>query len=416
MKEIATKVPRAAPERVTAAGFQSTLDELVREGARKMLQAAIEAEADAFVARYAEVVDERGKRQVVRNGYLPQRDLLTGAGRLPLDAPRVRDKRGPDEGVAFTSAILPRYLRRSKALDELIPWLYLRGISTGAMQDALQALVGANAPALSANVVVKLTQQWRTEFEAWRRRDLSQDEYVYLWADGIYCNVRLEEDRQCLLVVIGATKDGRKELVAVQDGHRESEQNWLELLTDLKRRGLTKPPQLAVGDGALGFWGALHKSFPTTRTQRCWVHKTANVLSKLPKHSHGSARKALEAIWNAGKRKEAEKAVRAFETAFVAKHPKAVECVLKDEKALLAFYDFPAEHWRHLRSTNPIESTFATVRLRHDRTKGNGTAAATLAMVFKLAQVAAKGWRKLNGHAQLVLLLQGQKFVDGIAA
>ena len=416
MKLNAPKVPRTAAAAEADGGFRGSLDEIAREGARRMLQAALLTEADAFVARHASVVDEHGRRQVVRNGYLPPRDLLTGAGRLTLDAPRVRDKRGGEDGVSFTSAILPRYLRRSKALDELIPWLYLRGVSTGAMQDALTALLGENAPALSANVVVKLTGQWRDEFESWRKRDLSKEEYVYLWADGIYCNVRLEEERQCLLVLIGATKDGRKELVAVQDGLRESEQDWLALLTDLKRRGLRQPPQVAVGDGALGFWAALHKAFPTTKTQRCWVHKTANVLSKLPRHSHGAARQALEAIWNAGTEQEARKAVLAFKEAFGAKHPKAVECVLKDQVELLAFYDFPAEHWLHLRTTNPIESTFATVRLRHDKTKGNGTAAATLAMVFKLAQLAAKGWRKLNGYAQLVQLLAGRKFVDGIAA
>lgn len=410
------KVARPGAVVEVGEGIRCGLDEVVREGARRMLQAVLESEVDDFVARHASVVDADGRRQVVRNGHLPQREVLTGAGRLPVEAPRVRDRRGAEDGVTFSSAILPRYLRRSKALDELIPWLYLRGVSTGAMQDSLTALLGENAPALSANVVVKLTSQWRDEFAAWRKRDLSQEEYVYVWVDGIYCNVRLEEERQCLLVVIGATKDGRKELVAVQDGLRESEQDWLTLLTDLKRRGLSKPPQIAVGDGALGFWAALHKAFPTTKTQRCWVHKTANVLAKLPRHSHGAARKALEAIWNAGTRKEAEKAVLAFKEAFGAKHPKAVDCVLKDQVALLAFYDFPAEHWLHLRTTNPIESTFATVRHRHDKTKGNGTAAATLAMVFKLAQLAAKGWRKLNGYAQLVQLLEGRKFVDGIAA
>lgn len=390
------------------------MDELAREGARRMLQAAVIAEADAFVEGLASDVDEQGRRFVVRNGYLPERDILTGAGRLPVRAPRVRDKRGGDDAIRFSSRIVPAYLRRSKALDELIPWLYLRGISTGGMQDALSALLGEDAPALSANVVTKLTAEWREEFAAWRKRDLSKQEYVYFWADGIYCNVRLEEDRQCLLVVIGATRDGRKELVAVQDGFRESEQDWLALLTDLKRRGLTRTPQLAVGDGALGFWAAIAKVFPKTRRQRCWVHKVANILSKLPRHCHGAARAALEAIWNAGTRKEAEKALEAFASAFGAKHPKAVECLTKDKEALLAFYDFPAEHWLHLRTTNPIESTFATVRLRHDKTKGNGTAAASLVMVFKLVQLAGRTWRRLNGQAQLIQLLAGRKFVDGM--
>ena len=379
-----------------------------------MLQAALIAEADEFVERMAGEVDKEGRRFIVRNGYLPEREILTGAGRLPVHAPRVRDKRGGEDAVRFSSRILPVYLRRSKRLDELIPWLYLRGISTGGMQDALTALLGKDAPALSANVVTKLTAEWREEFAAWQKRDLSKQEYVYLWADGIYCNIRLEEERQCLLVVIGATKDGRKELVAVQDGLRESEQDWLALLTALRRRGLTKAPQLATGDGGLGFWAALAKAYPKTRKQRCWVHKVANVLSKLPRHSHGAARSALEAIWNAGKRDEAEKAVQAFRSAFGAKHPKAVECLLKDQEALLAFYDFPAEHWLHLRTTNPIESTFATVRLRHDKTKGNGTAAASLVMVFKLVQLAERSWRRLNGQAQLTQLVAGRKFVDGV--
>lgn len=402
------------PQPAVAGEFKMSLDAIVHEGARRMLAKALEAEVADFVGRHEHVVDAEGRRVVVRNGYLPERDVLTGAGRLSVAVPRVRDKRGGIEAVKFSSAILPPYLRRSKTLDELIPWLYLRGISTGQMQDALTALLGKDAPALSANVVTRLTAQWHEELAAWHNRDLSKQEFVYLWVDGIYNNIRLEEDRQCVLVVIGATKDGRKELVAVQDGFRESKQDWLALLTDLKRRGMTVAPKVAVGDGALGFWAALDEAFPKTRQQRCWVHKIANVVTKLPRHCHGAARRALEAIWNAGTRKEAEKAVTAFATAFKAKHPAAVECVLKDREELLAFYDFPAEHWTHLRTTNPIESTFATVRLRHDKTKGNGTRAASLVMVFKLVQLAARSWRKLNGHDQLIQLVAGRRFADGV--
>jgi transposase-like protein len=402
------------PQPAHAGEFKMSLDEIVRDGARRMLTTVLEAEVTDFVARHGSVVDNAGRRVVVRNGYLPEREVLTGAGPLPVAVPRVRDKRGTEEGVKFTSAILPPYLRRSKTLDELIPWLYLRGVSTGQMQDALTALLGEDAPALSANVVTRLTAHWHEELAAWQKRDLSKEEFVYLWADGIYNNIRLEEDRQCVLVLIGATKDGRKELVAVQDGFRESKQDWLALLTDLKRRGMTVSPKVATGDGALGFWSALDEVFPTTRQQRCWVHKIANVMAKLPRHSHGAARKALEAIWNAGTRKEAEKSVIAFAAAFKAKHPAAVECVLKDQDELLAFYEFPAEHWTHLRTTNPIESTFATVRLRHDKTKGNGTRAASLVMVFKLVQLAARGWRKLNGHDQLIQLVAGRRFADGV--
>jgi putative transposase len=404
---------RKVPRRDDAGELKKPLDEIVKEGARRMLVAALEAEVKTFLEGQKEV-GEDGRRLVIRNGYLPEREVLTGAGPLAVSAPRVRDKRGSELGVKFTSAILPRYLRRSKTIDELVPWLYLRGISTGQMQDALTALLGEGAPALSPNVVTRLTSDWHKEYLEWRRRDLTKEEYVYLWADGVYNNVRFDEDRQCILVLIGATKAGRKELIAVQDGFRESKQDWLALLTDLKRRGLTVSPKIAVGDGALGFWAALDEVFPRTRRQRCWVHKTANVIAKLPRHCHGATNVALQAIYNAATRKEAEKALTAFASAYGAKHPRAVECLLKDREDLLAFYDFPAEHWIHLRTTNPIESTFATVRLRHDRTKGNGTRAASLVMVFKLVQLAAQSWRTLNGHDQLIQLLAGRRFVDGM--
>jgi len=319
-----------------------------------------------------------------------------------------------EEKIRFNSAILPPYLRRSKNIDDLIPWLYLRGVSSGDFSEALQALVGPQAKGLSANVVTRLLESWKEEYATWNRRDLSDKEYVYLWADGIHFNIRLEEDRQCILVLMGATKDGRKELVAILDGFRESEQSWRELLADAKSRGLKKAPKVAVGDGALGFWKALRKVYPKTREQRCWVHKTANVLNKLPKSLQAKAKSDLHEIWMAETRENANAAFDRFVEKYGAKYPRAVNCLTKDREALMTFYDFPAEHWIHLRTTNPIESTFATVRLRHQRTKGNGNRLACLSMVFKLVCAAEKKWRKLNGSEQLGKLLEGYTFVDGI--
>jgi putative transposase len=361
--------------------------------------------------------DARACRQVIRNGHLPERTILTGAGPLRVRQPRVRDL-GEHDGdeVEFRSAILPPYLRRSKTIDELIPWLYLRGISTGAMGEALEALLGPKAKGLSPNVVTRLKEQWAGELEAWRKRDLGGKRYVYWWVDGIHFNIRLEDEenrRLCVLVVIAATEDGQKELVAVQDGYRESEASWTELLQELKGRGLADPPLLVSGDGALGFWAAVRKVFPNVREQRCWVHKTANVLDKLPKSVQPRAKEDLHEIWMAETREAAYQAFDRFVAKYEAKYPKAAECLKKDRDELLAFYDFPAEHWSHLRTTNPIESTFATVRLRHDRTKGNGTRQACFTMVFKLVESAAKHWRRLNGFEKIVLLLQGKKFVNG---
>jgi transposase-like protein len=319
--------------------------------------------------------------------------------------------------VHFSSAILPPYLSRSKAIEEFIPWLYLRGISTGDFSEALQTLLGEQAKGLSANVVVRLKEQWSVEYEQWSRRDLTDKQYVYLWADGIYVNVRLEDTenkRQCMLVVMGATADGHKELLAVLDGYRESEQSWYELLVDLKQRGLTLAPKLATGDGALGFWAALRKVFPETREQRCWVHKTANVLNKMPRTVQPRAKADLHQIWMAETRDAAHQAFDQFLAKYQGKYAEACDCLRKDREVLLAFYDFPAEHWRHLRTTNPIESTFATIRLRHRRTKGNGTRKASLAMMFKLAQAAQKRWHRLHGLEQLDLLLAGRIFVDGL--
>jgi len=396
---------------------RSPLDDLVRQGAQRMLQAALESEVDAFLERYEDRRDEKGNRLVVRNGRMPSRDILTGAGPLEVQQPRVRDK-SPEkaERVQFSSSILPPYLRRSKSVDELIPWLYLKGISTGDFQEALQSLLGENAKGLSANVVVRLKEQWSQEYEQWSRRDLSDKHYVYIWADGIHANVRLEDAEnkgQCLLVLMGATADGHKELIAVLDGYRESKQSWRELLVDLKHRGLTLAPKLAIGDGALGFWAALAEVFPETREQRCWVHKTANVLNRMPKSVQPKAKADLHEIWMAATREDAEKAFDAFLEKYEAKCDAACEILRKDRDVLLTFYDFPAEHWKHLRTTNPIESAFATIRLRHRRTKGSGTRRTSLAMMFKLGQSAQKGWRRLNGYQQFLPLLEGKQFVNG---
>lgn len=397
----------------------SPLDALVREGARQLLQQALELEVADVIARFDELRDPSGRHRVVRNGSLPERTILTGAGPLEVRQPRVRDRAGADapERVHFSSAILPPYLRRSPSLDALIPWLYLKGISAADMSEALAAILGPNVTGLSASVVLKLKEEWARELDAWKQRDLSTAEFVYWWADGIYFTIRLDsDDRQCILVVIGATKDGRKELVAIQDGFRESEQSWRELLIDLKRRGLTLPPKLATGDGALGFWSALRKIYPATGEQRCWVHKTVNVLDKLPDSVHPRAKDDLHQVWMAETRKDAETAFDSFLEKYGAKYPKAAACLAKDRTELLAFYDFPAEHWKHLRTSNPIESTFATLRLRHQRTKGSGSRDACLAMVFKLVQHAQRHWRRLDGHHLIPEVLADRRFVDGIIA
>jgi transposase-like protein len=397
---------------------KSPLDELVREGARRMLQAAMDAEVEEFLDRYRDRRDDQGRRLVVKNGTLPSREILTGAGPIEVHQRRVRDNSpDPEDRVSFSSSLLPAYLRRTDTIEELIPWLYLKGISTNDFGEALQALVGERAKGLSPNVIVRLKEQWADEYDAWNRGDLTGKEYVYFWADGIYTKVRLEDDanqKQCFLVLMGATSDGTKELIAVVDGYRESEQSWAELLLDLKHRGLTTPPKLAIGDGALGFWAALRKVYSATAEQRCWVHKTANVLNKMPKSVQPKAKADLHEIWQAETKEDAEKAFDHFVAKYRAKYEAACHCLVKDREVLLAFYDFPAEHWGHLRTTNPIESTFATIRLRHRKTKGNGTRRASLAMMFKLAQSASKKWRRLNSPDKMVLVLEGRSFKDGI--
>jgi len=395
---------------------KSVLDQILHEGAQAMLSQAIELEVATYVARHAELVNAKGHRLVVRNGYMPEREILTGAGPITVKQPRVNDLRLDEEGqrMRFSSSILPKYLRRSKTIDELIPWLYLKGISTGDFSEALSALVGINAAGLSANTITRLKDGWRQEHGAWSSRSLAEKRYVYFWVDGIHFNIRLEEDRQCILVIMGATEEGKKELVAVQDGYRESEQSWHEILLDLKNRGLMVAPQLAVGDGALGFWKALRKTFPNTRQQRCWVHKTGNILNKLPKGLQKRAKGMIQEIWMAPTQRDADQAFDLFVGTYSAKYDKAVECLSKDRDELLAFYSFPAEHWKHLRTTNPIESTFATVRLRTAKTKGCGTRLACLAMVFKLAQSAERRWRRLDGSKLLADVIRGVQFVDGI--
>ena len=373
----------------------------------------IEAEVQEYIEARATIVGENGHRQVVRNGYLPERTIQTGVGPIDVRQPRVHDRRPEDERERFTSKILPPYLRKTKSIEELLPWLYLKGVSTGDFSEALASLLGPACPGLSATTVTRLTKIWQEEHAEWSTRSLEGKQYVYIWADGIYSNVRLEDDKVCLLVLMGATADGKKELIAVIDGYRESEQSWMELLVDLKKRGLTVAPKVAIGDGALGFWQALTKVFPRTRHQRCWVHKTANILDKLPKSIQPRAKEMLHAIWMAATREDALKAFEAFLETYGAKYPKACECLKKDRDELLAFYDFPAEHWAHLRTTNPIESTFATIRLRTKKTKGHGSRKAALAMAFKLAQSASKRWRALNGSERLPDVIQGVQFVNG---
>lgn len=399
-------------------GDRSPLDELVREGAKRMLQAAIDAEVEAFIAQHADRRDDSGRRQVVKNGSLPSREILTGAGPIEVKQGRVRDNSpDADSRVQFVPSVLPAYLRRTDAIEELIPWLYLKGISTSDFGEALQALVGERAKGLSANVVVRLKEQWSDEYDEWMKRDLTGKHYVYIWADGIHAKVRLEDDankKQCMLVVMGATADGQKELISVLDGYRESEQSWTELMLDLKHRGLSTAPKIAVGDGALGFWAALRKIFPETREQRCWVHKTANVLNKMPKSVQPKGKGDLHEIWQAETKEDAEKAFDHFLEKYEAKYQQACECLRKDRDQLLSFYDFPAEHWGHLRTTNPIESTFATIRLRHRKTKGSGTRRTSLAMMFKLAQSASKKWRRLRSHEKITFVIEGRSFKDGI--
>ncbi len=390
------------------------ITQIIRQGARKLLAQALEVEIEFFIDQYAELKDESGKQRIVKNGYRPEREIQSGIGPVPVKSPRARDRHpDPEERIPFTSSILPPYLRKTRSMEELIPWLYLKGVSTGDFSDALAALVGQDAPGLSPATISRLKSVWQQDLDQWQKRDLSGKHYVYFWADGIYCNVRMDE-KQCLLVIIGATEEGNKELVAIEGGFRESELSWTQLLLNLKGRGLEIGPELAVGDGALGFWKALTKVYSHTRWQRCWVHKTANVLNKLPKSIQAGAKTKLHQIWQAPDKDEAQRHFDDFIHVYETKYPKASECLQKDHDALLTFYDFPAEHWRHIRTTNPIESTFSTVRLRTKKVRGCFSAQTVITMAFKLCQCAQKRWIKLHHPQRLAEVIRGVIFVNGI--
>ena len=394
------------------------LTEVLRDGAREMLARAIELEVAEYIEKYKDVTDASGHRMVVRNGHHPERKIQTGLGPIDVKAPKVNDKRTDEQGIRkrFTSQILPPYLRKTKSLEELVPWLYLKGISTGDFPEALQALLGKEAQGFSASTVTRLKSVWGEEFKEWEKQSLKDKRYVYMWADGVHFNVRLgEDDRLCILVIIGATEDGKKELVAVEQGYRESEMSWKNVLLSLRGRGLEQGPELAIADGALGFWKAIEEIFPSVKQQACWVHKTANILDKLPKSKQPEAKEMIREIYMAETKIGAEKALNKFQSVFEDKYPKAVKSLLRGEHRLLSFYDFPGVHWQHIRTTNPIESAFATVRLRTKRTKGCGSANATVHMVFKLMQSAEKRWRKLRGYRLLADVIDlNIKFEDGI--
>ena len=391
---------------------QDLLSTMLREGAQRLVAQAVQAEFEDFLARVSGERLEDGRAAVVRNGFQPEREILTGLGSVSVCIPKARSR--AEEPAVFRSALVPPYVRRAKSVEAVLPWLYLHGVSTGNMQEALAALLGPDAAGLSASAVARLKAYWTEEYRLWRRSKLGKDRWVYLWVDGIYSGLRAEDERLCALVVIGVNERGQKKLLAIEDGVRESKQSWREVLLALKGRGLTIPPRLAVGDGALGFWAAVREIYPDTRPQRCWVHKTANVLNYLPKSLQPKAKAALHEIWMAETKAQALVAFEQFVTTFEAKYPKAVECLVKDREALLAFYDFPAEHWIHIRTTNPIESTFATIRHRTERTKGCLTRDGMLSMVFKLGMSAEKNWRRLRGFQWLAKVIDGVKFQDGI--
>lgn len=394
-----------------------SIDELIRNGAQRIIRAALESEVDAFIDYYENIRDKKGHKVVVRNGFMPERELLTPCGSVTIKQPRVDDRglKSHEVDDRFTSAILPKYLRRTPSLDNLIPILYLKGISTGDFPTALSAILGDSVKGLSASTVTRLKQIWEEDYKKWTSRDLSGKKYVYFWVDGIYFNVRLDDSRSCILVVMGADENGNKELVAVEDGYRESKTGWREILLNLQKRGLTINPKLVIGDGALGFWAASREVYGNdTKEQRCWVHKTANILDKMPKGVQSKAKSMIHEMYMSETKKEALEAFNHFVASYNSKYPKAVECLVKDKDSLFSFYDFPAKHWQHIRTTNPIESTFATVRLRTKKTKGCGSRIATLTMVFKLCLEAEKKWRKLRGYNMIPLVLKGINFIDGI--
>lgn len=395
----------------SSASFNDALSELLRNGARQIIAQAVEAELSDFLQQYQELQDETGRRAVVRNGYLPERTILTGLGDIAVQVPKVRDRSG--SGIKFNSLLLPPYLKRSRSVEEVLPWLYLKGISTGDFSEALAALLGPEAKGLSASTISRLKSKWGEEHHQWAKRSLRHKRYVYIWADGIYFNIRNDE-RQCILVIIGVNESGHKELLGLQAGYRESTLSWKSLLLKLKDQGLQQDPALAIGDGALGFWSAITELWPTTRHQRCWVHKTANVLNKLPKKQQSGAKSQLWEIYRAETKADAQQEFERFLKTYEAKYPEATKCLSKDREALLAFYDFPAEHWQHLRSTNPIESTFATVRLRTDQTRGAVSQESILPLVFKLVESAQKRWLRIRGFKSIGDVIEGVCFKDGI--
>jgi putative transposase len=411
MTSHSTVVPLHQPEET-----EDALTAVLRSGARRLLAQAVEAEAEAFLATMKDMRLPDGRERLVRHGLGPERLMQTGIGPVPVRRVKLRDRGASLEGerIRFSSAILPRWARRTPSLDALLPILYLRGVSMGDFQEALGTLLGKEAPNLSPAVIARLRDAWQADYLRWQRRDLAARHYVYLWADGVYLQARMEPQAECMLVLIGATPEGKKELVGFQVGLRESAQSWRELLVDLKARGLAIAPELATGDGALGFWTALEEVFPTTRHQRCWVHKSANVLDKLPKSVQPAAKQDLREIWQAPDRATAETAIATFAEKYGAKYEKAITCLTKDRDALLTFYDFPAEHWDHLRTANPIESVFATVRHRTVRTKGALSQDTARLMVFKLVMAAAKTWRRLKGENQLPKVIQGVTFRNGV--
>jgi transposase-like protein len=394
--------------------FNDALTELVRRGARQIIAQAVEAELAEFLEQYKQLQDEGGRQAVVRNGYLPQRTVMTGIGAVEIQVPKVRDRSG--QGIKFNSTLLPPYLKRSRSVEEVLPWLYLKGVSTGDFAEALSALLGSEAVGLSAGTISRLKAKWIEEHQQWLKRSLKSKHYVYLWADGIYFNIRNDDDRQCILVIIGVSDDGHKELLALEAGIRESELTWKNMLLRLVDQGLEKAPELATGDGSLGFWKALSQIFPGTRHQRCWVHKTANILDKLPKSQQPQAKSALQEIYLAATKDDANVAFDRFLKTYQDKYPSVADCLAKDRQALLAFYEFPAEHWIHIRTSNPIESTFATVRLRTDKTRGCVSKDSILSFVFKLVQSAQKRWLRIRGFKRLGEVIEGIKFKDGIRA
>ena len=393
--------------------IKDLLTEILQKGSRRLLAAAVEAEIEGCIDFYKDLKDDLGRQRIIRNGYNPEREIQTGIGKIKVKAPRSRDRQPDGEPIRFTSSILPPYLRRTRSIEELLPWLYLKGISTGDFKDTLEALLDKYALGLSANTINRLKVKWIADMEQWNKRKLIDKHYVYFWADGLYCNVRMAE-KQCLLVIIGVTESGKKELVAIEDGFRESELTWLSVLRDLKKRGLEEGPKLAIGDGALGFWKAIAQIYPETQWQRCWVHKTANVLSKLPKSLQSKAKEHIHDIWMAPGIEEAEKNFDVFLETYGAKYPKAVECLEKDRDVLLNFYSYPAEHWKHIRTSNPIESTFATVRLRTKKVRNCFSSQTVVSMAFQLCRCAEKRWQKINAVKKLAQVIEGVQFVDGV--